>query len=80
MSTAVVYSAFRRAAAKLRPKMTYNFDADAWYERELAELRRQREAGEIDESTHDRRLEELDARYDQIVASLDGEASYAAPK
>jgi hypothetical protein len=52
--------------------MTYNFDPEAWFERELAALNAKRERGEIDDNAHAVDLDELNRRYDDMVARLDG--------
>lgn len=52
--------------------MTYNFDADAWYERKRAALERRRSAGELDDAELTAAVEELDRRYDEMLARLDG--------
>lgn len=56
--------------------MTYNFDADAWYERELEALRFQRDSGRIAADEFDRFLQELDRRYDEMVAGFDSDGAY----
>ena len=52
--------------------MTYNFDVDAWYERERAALDRRRSAGELDDAELAAAVEELDRRYEEMLARLDG--------
>ncbi len=52
--------------------MTYNFDPEAWLERHLAALEARRERGEIDDPTFQAERAELDRRYDEMVARLDG--------
>ncbi len=52
--------------------MTYNFDADRWYDNRRALLERRREAGELDAESLAEALEELDRRYDELTARLDG--------
>lgn len=56
--------------------MTYNFDADAWYERELEALHSQRDAGRITAADLERELQELDKRYDAMVAGFDSDGAY----
>ena len=51
--------------------MTYNFDADRWYERERLRLDKRLADGEIDQATADRILADLDRRYDEMVTRLD---------
>jgi len=52
--------------------MTYNFDPQQWYNREVRMLERMAERGEIDAQAHSAAVEELDRRYDQMVDRLDG--------
>lgn len=52
--------------------MTYNFDPDLWLESHRAALEARRDRGEIDDATFDAELLELDRRYEEIVARLDG--------
>lgn len=52
--------------------MTYNFDPDRWFEAHRAALEARRERGEISAEEHARLLEDLDRRYDEMVARLDG--------
>ncbi len=52
--------------------MTYNFDADRWYENRRALLEGQRVRGEIDDAAFAAAVAELDRRYDEMVARLDG--------
>lgn len=52
--------------------MTYNFDPDAWLDRHRAALSARRDRGEIDEATHTAELHDLDRRYEEMVARLDG--------
>jgi hypothetical protein len=58
--------------------MTYNFDADRWYEREREMLDTRRRAGEIGEQEYKKALSELDRRYDEMLDRLDG--TYQVPK
>jgi hypothetical protein len=58
--------------------MTYNFDPDAWYERERAALDRRLRSGEIDEDRFRAALEDLDRRYQAMVERLDG--TYRLPE
>ena len=51
--------------------MTYNFDADAWLERERTLLEAKRQRGELSDDALAAALEELDRRYDELVARLD---------
>jgi len=52
--------------------MTYNFDAEAWYDRERAALERARRAGSLDEEGFRRALEALERRFESMLARLDG--------
>jgi hypothetical protein len=58
--------------------MTYNFDADRWYEREREMLDTRRRASEIGEQEYKKALSELDRRYDEMLDRLDG--TYQVPK
>jgi hypothetical protein len=52
--------------------MTYNFDPDRWLSAHRAVLEACRDRGEIDDAELRAELLELDQRYDEIVARLDG--------
>ena len=52
--------------------MTYNFDPEAWLERQRAALEARRDRGEISDDTYRDQLIELDRRYEEMVARLDG--------
>ena len=52
--------------------MTYNFDPDRWLETRRAVLKARRDSGEIDDAEFEAALLELDQRYEDIVARLDG--------
>lgn len=52
--------------------MTYNFDPEAWLERQLAALDARRDRGEIDDGAHTAELDDLHRRYDEMVVRLDG--------
>jgi hypothetical protein len=58
--------------------MTYNFDPDRWLEAHRAVLEARRNRGEIDDTELEAELLELDRRYDEMVARLDG--TYEIPK
>jgi hypothetical protein len=58
--------------------MTYNFDADRWYDNELAVLRERRRTGELNDQEYEQAVDDLDRRYDEMVERLDG--SYQIPK
>ncbi len=58
--------------------MTYNFDAEKWYENQRALLEARRARGELDEDAFTAGVADLDRRYDEMVARLDG--SFRLPK
>lgn len=58
--------------------MTYNFDPEAWYERERRALLHRHERGEFDGGRLAAALTELDRRYDEMLDRLDG--SYQLPR
>ncbi len=58
--------------------MTYNFDAEKWYENQRALLLRRREAGELDERAFAEASADLDRRYEEMLSRLDG--SFTIPK
>jgi len=58
--------------------MTYNFDPDRWLETHRAVLEARRDRGEIDDAELEAGLIELDQRYEDIVARLDG--TFEIPK
>ena len=58
--------------------MTYNFDADRWYDNECDALERQLNSGELDAKAYAAAIEDLDRRYDEMLDRLDG--SYQLPK
>ena len=57
--------------------MTYNFDPDRWLEAHRAVLEGRRDRGEIDVATFEAEILELDRRYEEMVARLDG--TYGIP-
>jgi hypothetical protein len=57
--------------------MTYNFDPDRWLETHQAALAARRDRGEIDDAVLAAEMAELDRRYDEMVARLDG--TYVIP-
>jgi hypothetical protein len=57
--------------------MTYNFDPEGWLERNRAALDARLDRGEIDDADHRTALAELDRRYEEMVARLDG--TYVIP-
>jgi len=52
--------------------MTYNFDADRWYENQRALLQQRRARGEISAAEFDEQLERLGERYDEMLQRLNG--------
>ncbi len=52
--------------------MTYNFDADRWYDNQRALLERRLANGEITADEFDAELERLGDRYDEMLRRLDG--------
>ena len=58
--------------------MTYNFDADRWYENRQALLEGRRDRGELDDRAFAVALEELDRRYEEMTARLS--RSFELPK
>jgi hypothetical protein len=58
--------------------MTYNFDADRWYENELRLLEHRLKTGDIDEEEHRQQVNDLDRRYEEMLRRLDG--TYTIPE
>jgi hypothetical protein len=58
--------------------MTYNFDPDRWYQNELAMLKHRFASGVLRQAEFDQAVMDLDRRYDEMVANLDG--TYQIPK
>lgn len=52
--------------------MTYNFDPERWLENERLRLEQLRRTGELSEEAAARAAEELERRYEAMVARLDG--------
>jgi hypothetical protein len=52
--------------------MTYNFDPDTWLKSNRAALESRRDRGEFSDAKFEAELEDLDRRYDDMVARLDG--------
>ncbi len=52
--------------------MTYNFDPENWLEAQRAVLAARRARGELGDADMEAELRELDRRYDELVARLDG--------
>jgi len=47
--------------------MTYNFDPEAWYDRELDALEARRAAGELADEDYQAELDRLAERYQELV-------------
>jgi hypothetical protein len=52
--------------------VTYNFDPERWLEAHRAVLEARRDRGESDDADFEAALVELDRRYEEIIARLDG--------
>lgn len=52
--------------------MTYNFDVEAWFERERARLEVLKASGELDDKSFTWALEDLERRADEMQSRLDG--------
>ena len=52
--------------------MTYNFDADKWYDIEVRMLTRRFDAGELTRSELDDAMDRLDRRHSEMLERLDG--------
>lgn len=52
--------------------MTYNFDPEKWLEAQRAVLEARRARGELADADMEAELGEIDRRYDELVARLDG--------
>jgi hypothetical protein len=52
--------------------MTYNFDADRWYEREWSALKARLQSGALTREDFESASEEINRRYDAMVQRLDG--------
>jgi len=52
--------------------VTYNFDPERWLENERLRLEQLRRTGELSEEAAARAAEELERRYEAMVARLDG--------
>jgi hypothetical protein len=58
--------------------MTYNFDADRWYDNEKAALKARYQAGELSVQEFEAAVADLDRRYEEMLDRLDG--TYQIPK
>lgn len=52
--------------------MTYNFDPDKWLENERLRVEMRRRTGDLTPDAADKALEQLERRYDDMLARLDG--------
>ncbi len=52
--------------------MTYNFDPEKWLEAQRAVIKDRHARGELGETDLTTELRELDRRYDELIARLDG--------
>jgi hypothetical protein len=52
--------------------VTYNFDPERWLENERLRLEQRRRTGELSEEAAARAAEELERRYEAMLARLDG--------
>ena len=52
--------------------MTYNFDADQWYENEQRALEARLAAGGMTRLAFEKEMGDLDRRYDDMIERLDG--------
>ena len=52
--------------------MTYNFDPDRWYENERALIEQHSKTGQITVSEYEEAIRDLDRRYNDMLARLDG--------
>jgi len=58
--------------------MTYNFDPDRWRDDQLARLELERRAGRVSEADYQAALDEIERRYESMLARLDG--TYQIPR
>ena len=58
--------------------MTYNFDADRWYENEYRALEVRFKAGKMTRREFEAALDDLDRRHEEMLDRLDG--TYQLPK
>ncbi|HOC19230.1 MAG TPA: hypothetical protein PKK95_13230 [Vicinamibacterales bacterium] len=58
--------------------MTYNFDPDRWRDDQLARLELERRAGRVSEAEYQAALDEIERRYESMLARLDG--TYQIPR
>lgn len=58
--------------------MTYNFDPDRWHDDQVARLDLERRAGRLSEADYEAALQEIERRYESMLARLDG--TYQIPR
>jgi len=58
--------------------VTYNFDAEKWYENQVALLEGRRHRGELDDAAFAAALEDLGRRYEEMTDRLN--RSFELPK
>ncbi len=58
--------------------MTYNFDPDRWRDDQLARLELERRNGRLSEADYQAALDEIERRYESMLARLDG--TYQIPR
>jgi hypothetical protein len=63
--------------SSLGEAMTYNFDPDLWLENQQRVLEHRLSSGALNQAAYEAALEELDRRYEEMVARLDG--TYTMP-
>jgi hypothetical protein len=51
--------------------MTYNFDPEAWRDRQLAVVQAKREKGELSGEDLEREVDEIERRYEEMLDRLD---------
>ncbi len=52
--------------------MTYNFDPDSWYRNHSEALRARHDRGELSAEEYAELIADLDRRYEEMLARLDG--------
>ncbi len=59
--------------------MTYNFDPEKWLQAQRTVVEARHARGELDDAEMETELRELDRRYDELVARLDGTYEIESP-
>jgi mannitol/fructose-specific phosphotransferase system IIA component (Ntr-type) len=57
--------------------VTYNFDADSWYENQVLLIRSLHEQGQLSDAEFEAKMAEIEQRYESMLDRLDG--SYTIP-